>query len=255
MLPDCAEGLKSRAQIARRVTEQWGATELFCVACSSARVHATTANTPAVDFVRPKCGAPYQLKAGKGATRSRVPDGAHSAMLKAIRSDATPHLVVMQYTPKWHVINLVLVPRFFLTETVIQARRPTLPKGRSAPWIGCDIMLRDIVEDGKIRLVTNALARSAADVRADFNRVRRLASVPPAVRGWTLDVLAAVRDLRQARFTLSEVYAFEDRLSRLHPQNRNVRPKIRQQLQVLRDVGLIRFAGRGQYEIVEAHET
>ena len=32
-----------------------------------------------------------------------------------------------------------------------------------------------------------------------------------------------------------------------HPQNNNIRPKIRQQLQVLRDKGVIEFLGRGLY--------
>jgi type II restriction enzyme len=36
-------------------------------------------------------------------------------------------------------------------------------------------------------------------------------------------------------------------LQKLHPANRHVRDKIRQQLQVLRDLGLIEFLGRGGY--------
>ena len=38
-------------------------------------------------------------------------------------------------------------------------------------------------------------------------------------------------------FTLNDLYAFEARLSALHPANRHVRAKIRQQLQVLRAPG------------------
>jgi type II restriction enzyme len=33
----------------------------------------------------------------------------------------------------------------------------------------------------------------------------------------------------------------------LHPQNRNIEAKIRQQLQMLRDHGLIEFLGNGRY--------
>jgi type II restriction enzyme len=43
------------------------------------------------------------------------------------------------------------------------------------------------------------------------------------------------------------LYAFEARLKALHPKNQNVRPKIRQQLQVLRDLGLLRFGAKGNY--------
>ncbi len=45
------------------------------------------------------------------------------------------------------------------------------------------------------------------------------------------------------------MYRFEDRLSALYPGNNNVRPKIRQQLQVLRDRGWLEFLGRGRYRV------
>jgi type II restriction enzyme len=72
---------------------------------------------------------------------------------------------------------------------------------------------------------------------------------PPSVRGWTLDVLAAVRRLAKPRFSLQELYELEPYLQGIHPHNRNVRPKIRQQLQVLRDLGLIKFTSPGNYAI------
>ena len=52
----------------------------------------------------------------------------------------------------------------------------------------------------------------------------------------------------QGHFTLNDLYAFEARLSALHPTNRHVREKIRQQLQVLRDRGWLAFGERrGMY--------
>ena len=38
-------------------------------------------------------------------------------------------------------------------------------------------------------------------------------------------------------------------LARFYPGNRNVRPKIRQQLQVLRDQGFLQFTARGRYRV------
>ena len=49
--------------------------------------------------------------------------------------------------------------------------------------------------------------------------------------------MRCVERIGRPEFTLDDVYAFEPHLSRLYPDNRNVRPKIRQQLQVLRDHG------------------
>ena len=46
------------------------------------------------------------------------------------------------------------------------------------------------------------------------------------------------------------MYGFEARLGALYPGNNNVRAKIRQQLQVLRDAGLVAFLGGGRYRLV-----
>jgi type II restriction enzyme len=37
----------------------------------------------------------------------------------------------------------------------------------------------------------------------------------------------------------------------LHPKNRHIHDKIRQQLQILRDMKLIRFLGGGEYGVVQ----
>ena len=53
-------------------------------------------------------------------------------------------------------------------------------------------------------------------------------------------------------FTTSEVYAFTRELEELHPDNRHVRDKIRQQLQVLRDAGLLLHVVRLRFASVFA---
>jgi HKD family nuclease len=60
--------------------------------------------------------------------------------------------------------------------------------------------------------------------------------------GW----LRAVYDLLPAgEFRNSDLYASESNLHQVFPGNRNIRAKIRQQLQVLRDMGLVDHRGRG----------
>jgi len=56
--------------------------------------------------------------------------------------------------------------------------------------------------------------------------------------------------LARREFTLAEVYGQEAALARLHPQNLHVRDKIRQQLQVLRDLGFLEFLDSGKYGII-----
>lgn len=62
-------------------------------------------------------------------------------------------------------------------------------------------------------------------------------------------MLNIVRGLGKGEFTLAEAYAFAGELARLHPANRHVEPKIRQQLQRLRDLGFVEFLGRGIYRV------
>jgi type II restriction enzyme len=84
-------------------------------------------------------------------------------------------------------------------------------------------------------------------VRERYARLRPLENIRHDARGWTLDVLNVVRGLNKNEFILQEVYAFATHLQKLHPDNRHVRDKIRQQLQVLRDLGLVEFLGGGRY--------
>ena len=92
--------------------------------------------------------------------------------------------------------------------------------------------------------------RPAAEVRRAYKKLRPLEALGVEKRGWTLDVLNMVRRLGKKEFTLGEVYAHAEELSELHPGNRHVRDKIRQQLQVLRDLSLLRFRGDGSYRLL-----
>ena len=67
-------------------------------------------------------------------------------------------------------------------------------------------------------------------------------------RGWLMDVLFCVNQISSTTFTLNDVYRFEPQLSLKHPYNSNIRSKIRQQLQLLRDKGFLEFMGQGVYK-------
>ncbi len=84
----------------------------------------------------------------------------------------------------------------------------------------------------------------AAAVRERFKRVKPLKDISVTQRGWTLDVLNAIRRLGKTEFTTSDAYIFERELEQLHPDNRNIKAKIRQQLQELRDRNLLLHLGR-----------
>jgi len=97
--------------------------------------------------------------------------------------------------------------------------------------------------------VNEGTPQTSQQVRASYNRLRPLEKLQVEKRGWTLDVLQVVQSLGKLEFTLADVYAHADTLARLHPKNAHVRDKIRQQLQVLRDLGLLEFLGSGSYRL------
>lgn len=72
-------------------------------------------------------------------------------------------------------------------------------------------------------------------------------TITKTLSGWRLDVFNAVLKIPQNIFDLKTVYEFKNELQRLHPENQNVEPKIRQQLQQLRDLGLVEFVKPGVY--------
>ena len=53
--------------------------------------------------------------------------------------------------------------------------------------------------------------------------------------------------LGKKEFTLADIYNFTTILKEKHPDNNNIEAKIRQQLQVLRDKGYLKFEGKGKY--------
>jgi type II restriction enzyme len=67
--------------------------------------------------------------------------------------------------------------------------------------------------------------------------------------GWTLDVLRVVQLLGKMQFSNDDVYEFVPHLERLHPENRHVRDKVRQQLQVLRDRKFLVQVERGVWAV------
>jgi type II restriction enzyme len=244
-----ASAYRSGSQIARVLTENWCSRELYCPACASDSLCSSRANTPAIDFVCPVCEQLFQLKSLKKWNPNKIVDAGYESMLRSIRTDRVPNLLVLQYSADWLVRNLLLVPRFFLSESVIEKRKPLNAQARRAGWIGCNILLGQVPVDGRIDMVSDGIPIPTRQVRTEFARIRGLADIPPVVRGWTLDTLNALRRLNKPRFTLDEVYKFEDELKALHPANRHVRPKIRQQLQVLRDLGLLEFIRAGEYRM------
>jgi type II restriction enzyme len=133
---------------------------------------------------------------------------------------------------------------------VVEKRPPLGPTARRAGWVGCNIRLDHIASDGEIAVVANGSAEPVAEVRARFQRFLPLAKKSAEQRGWTLLTLRMVRELQRTSFNLQDLYAMEKDFARAYPGNRHIKDKIRQQLQILRDLGVLAFEERGKYRLL-----
>lgn len=169
-------------------------------------------------------------------------------MRQAIEENRAPHLLALHYEPlRWTVQSVILIPSFALTLSSLERRNPLGAAARRKGWIGCNILLMNIPMDARITLVSEGIPVKPELVHDQYVRLQSLEHMPHERRGWTLDVLNIVRSLGKPQFSLAEVYGHSGELQRLHPRNLHVRDKIRQQLQRLRDMGLLEFIGGGKY--------
>ena len=244
-----AEGYKSASQIARVLTEDWLARNMYCPICGEVSIRHAEANAPVKDYVCEKCKSQYELKSKRSDSdsfQSTVADGVYRTMIGRITSLDNPSFFFMHYD-RYEVNNLIIVPKCFFTPSVIEKREALTKTARRAGWEGCSILMRQIPSTAKIPIIINGDVRPIQDVVRQYQCVFNLQTKSVESRGWLMDTLHLVERLDET-FTLSQMYLFVDELRLKHPDNNHIQDKIRQQLQFLRDKGIIEFKGRGIYK-------
>lgn len=243
-----AEGYKSSSQIARVVTEGWVENNSFCPCCGNIRLKRFENNQPVADFYCKDCDAEFELKSKKDSFASKIVNGAYEMMIKRINSTNKPHFLFLNYSSdSLQVQNFLTIPNHYFTNDIIEKRKPLSKNARRAGWIGCNILLQNIPLAGKIYLVKNQKVENRKNVLENWSRTSFLAEQKTEKRGWTIEMMKILEKMRDDEFELKDVYAFETNLKKKFPQNRFIKDKIRQQLQILRDKSIIKFLGNGRY--------
>ena len=245
------EKYKSNSQIARVLTENWFNSQMYCPSCLNNSLTSYPNNKKVYDFLCEKCKTDYQLKASSKKFASRVLDGEFNTMIKAIIYNKAPTFFLLNYSQEdWVVKNLSVIPKFFITSSIIEKREPLTHAARRAGWVGCNILLKKIPEEGNIQIIRDEEVIDREEVNKTWREMSFLSLKNPKARGWTTDVLRCVENLNENEFTLQEAYACEDYLCELYPKNKHIKDKIRQQLQILRDNKILEFIGRGKYHLI-----
>lgn len=238
----------SGSQRARVLTESWIAKNMYCPRCGNLHLKQFPNNRPVADFFCSVCGNQFELKSKNDPLGRKVNDGAYDTMIQRITSNQNPDFLFMCYSKTTlSVKDLVFVPKHFFVPDIIEKRKPLATTARRAGWVGCNILLDKIPEQGRITVISNSEIVDFQSVVKKVNMGNKLAINDLNARGWIMDILNCVNGIKNDVFSLGEIYTFEDELHKKHPKNNNIKPKIRQQLQILRDKGFVEFLGDGRY--------
>lgn len=249
LLSNIADNYNSHSQKVRVLTESWLGDNSFCPQCGG-NLDNYENNRPVADFYCRTCILDYELKSKKNSLGNKIVDGAYSTMINKVESGTNPSFFFLTYNRDTLLVNnLMVVPSYFFTREIIEKRKPLADTAQRAGWVGCNIIYGMLPEDGKIFYIRNGITESKSKVIDSWNKTVFLKDSDKEQKCWLLDVMYIVGKLSR-QFTLSEIYIFEDYLKLRHPNNNNIRAKIRQQLQILRDQNFLKFTSRGKYEVI-----
>ena len=240
---------ESASQIARFQSEPWVQRNLFCPACGESAFERFPNNQPVADLYCGNCAEQFELKSQASRFGAKVVDGAFRTMQARIGSKQNPNLMLLRYDRAAGPQDVTVIPKHFFVPAIIEERKPLAPSARRAGWIGCNILIGQVPGIGRIPLVRERRLLPRGAVVETWRRTLFLREQKLEARGWLLEVMKAVEAIGRPEFSLADVYSAEERLHQVFPKNQNVRPKIRQQLQVLRDRGFLEFSGRGTYRL------
>lgn len=247
-----ANGYKSPSQKVRVLTERWVNDQVYCPNCGHLNIKKYENNKPVADFFCSNCREDYELKSKKESIGNKIVNGAYRTMIERLYSSNNPSLFLLNYDfQKYEVLNFLVIPKHFFVPGIIEERQPLSQTARRAGWVGCNILLQDIPQTGKIFFIRNHQAVPKNEVLAEWKKTLFLREEKEiSTKGWLLDIMNCIERLGRKEFSLDDVYAFVDILSKKHPNNKHIKDKIRQQLQILRDKGFLEFIRLGNYRVV-----
>lgn len=246
-----ANNYKSQSQRTRVLTEHWVDEFVFCPNCGHLEIDKYPNNQPVADFFCSKCREDYELKSKQNSIGTKILDGAYRTKMERLRSSSNPNLFVLNYNlSNLCVLDFFVIPKHFFVPEIIEKRKPLALNARRAGWIGSNILLQKIPQVGKIFLVKQQHIEPREKVLAGWKKTLFLREEKEiSAKGWLLDIMRCVDKLGKKEFILDDIYAYENELCRLHPGNKHIKDKIRQQLQILRDRRYLDFISKGKYQL------
>ena len=212
-----ADRREDKASTTSSLIEQWAMNNLYCPRCGRPEIFRGT-NDNASNFYCSECKNKSKLKSKSGVLDHMIVFDSYETLLQT--DDDNPDFFILNYNENGlYVENLWYIPKYFFVPDFVE---------KKTPWDLGEIFFDEIPIQGKIRIVQNSVPLDKKSVIEQVKRTAFLCENNVASQGWTLDILRCINAIPRQVFTLADIYEFEGYLAVKHPQNQNIRPKIRQ---------------------------
>lgn len=95
------------------------------------------------------------------------------------------------------VKDFLMVPKYFFSPEIIEKRKPLSNTARRAEWVGCNIILKQIPEEGRIFIVKNGIEIPQDEIILKVRKTEFIKQYKLDARGWVLDVLNCVNNFER----------------------------------------------------------
>ncbi len=245
-----AKNYTNNSQKIRAMSEPWTEENIFCPNCGGI-LSGQKNNEKVSDFLCKNCLEKFEQKASKNKFKWKTIAGEYNTYVEKLKEKNKPNFFFLHYIDiKYIVEDFFVVPKYFFIPEIIEKRSKGL-KNRPNYYM-CNILFSKIPNSWKIYYIENWKEIPKERVLEKWQKTAFLKDIKKDnLKGWILDIMNCIESLNKEKFTLKEIYAFEKDLKILHPENKNIKAKIRQQLQFLRDKWYLEFLEkRGNYKIL-----
>lgn len=242
---------KNNSQKIRIMSEVWTEKNIFCPNCWSHIINSKN-NEKVFDFLCENCLENYEQKASKHKFKNKVISSEYYSLINRLQAIDKPNFFFLHYLDGIFSVNdFFVVPKYFFVSEIIEKRKPLSANAKRAGWTGSNILFSKIPNSGKIYYIENWKEISKKEILEKWQKTAFLKDIKKDnLKGWILDIMNCIETLNKNEFSLQEIYKFENDLKIIHPENNNIKAKIRQQLQFLRDKGYLKFLEKGKYRVL-----
>lgn len=241
----------NNSQKIRTMSEPWTEENIFCPNCWNNIINLEN-NKAVSDYLCEKCRENYEQKASKHKFKNKVISSEYYTLIERLNSKDKPHFFFLHYLEKNYEVNdFFVVPKYFFIPEIIEKRKPLSLTAKRAGWTGSNILFWKIPNSWKIYYIEDWKENSKKDILEKWQKTKFFKDIKQTnSKWWILDIMNIIESLWKKDFVLQDVYNFENDLKILHPENNNIKAKIRQQLQFLRDKWYLEFVRSGVYRVI-----